>query len=304
MQHLVQVFAGDAQEGFLTADLPAPLPRHVDRHAQRRPAGPLAHPGLQHPQLALLDGELGVAHVPVVGLELAEYAHQLLEDPGETVTQRRQGQRVADPGHHVLALGVDQEVAVFPLVAAGRIAGEGDTGSGVVVAVAEHHGLHVDGSAEIMGNAFADPVGHGAGAVPGFEYGRDGAGELVGRLLGKGMAGGVLHDLLVGLAQVAEGPRRDLGITLHPRLQLGVLEGVVEAGPVDAQHDPPVHGDKAAVGVVGEALVTRLLRQPLDGRVVETEVEAPYPSSPAWRTWRRTEHSRGAGPTDRPTSFP
>ena len=93
----------------------------------------------------------------------------------EAVTQRGQGQGVADAGHHVLALGVDQEVPVFALGAAGRVAGEADTGSGVVVAVAEHHGLHVDGSAEIMGNAFADPVGHGPGAVPGLEHGLDGA---------------------------------------------------------------------------------------------------------------------------------
>ncbi len=39
---------------------------HVHGHAQRGAAGALAHPGLQHPQLALIDGELGVAHVAVV----------------------------------------------------------------------------------------------------------------------------------------------------------------------------------------------------------------------------------------------
>jgi hypothetical protein len=41
-------------------------------------AGALAHPGLQHPELALLDGELGVAHVAVVALEAGEDGQQLL----------------------------------------------------------------------------------------------------------------------------------------------------------------------------------------------------------------------------------
>ena len=40
--------------------------RHVDGHPQRGRAGALADPRLEHPELALLDGELGVAHVPVV----------------------------------------------------------------------------------------------------------------------------------------------------------------------------------------------------------------------------------------------
>ena len=53
-------------------------------------------------------------------------------------------QGVADPGHHVLTLGVDQVVAVGGGVAVGRVAGEGDPGAGVLALVAEHHGLDVD----------------------------------------------------------------------------------------------------------------------------------------------------------------
>ena len=39
---------------------------HVDGHPERRTPCPLAHTGLEHPELALVDRELGVAHVPVV----------------------------------------------------------------------------------------------------------------------------------------------------------------------------------------------------------------------------------------------
>ena len=73
---------------------------------------------------------------------------------------------VADAGHHVLALGVDQEVAVGPVLAGGGVAGEADAGAGVVVAVAEHHRLHVDRGAEVVADALADAVGDGPGAVP------------------------------------------------------------------------------------------------------------------------------------------
>ena len=41
----------------------------LGRDDERRGRGPLADPGLQHPQLAALDGELDVAQVPVVTLQ-------------------------------------------------------------------------------------------------------------------------------------------------------------------------------------------------------------------------------------------
>jgi hypothetical protein len=42
---------------------------HLHRQPHRRLGGALAHPGLEDEELALLDGELDVAHVPVVALE-------------------------------------------------------------------------------------------------------------------------------------------------------------------------------------------------------------------------------------------
>ena len=83
------------------------------RNAAR--GGALAHPGLQHPQLAALDGELDVAQVPVVRLQPAHHGVQLLRRARVPVGQVGQGQRVADPGDHVLALRVGQVVAVIAL---------------------------------------------------------------------------------------------------------------------------------------------------------------------------------------------
>ena len=68
----------------------------------------------------------------------------------------------ADAGHHVLALGVDQEFAVEQLFAGRRIAGEGDAGGAAFAAIAEHHGLHRDGGAPVFGNVVQLAIGVGA----------------------------------------------------------------------------------------------------------------------------------------------
>ena len=246
---------------------------HVDRHLQRGGAGALADPGLEHPELALLDGELGVAHVAVVRLEPGEDLEQLGVDLGELLLQLRDRLGVADAGHHVLALGVDQEVAVGALVAGGRVAGEADAGARVVVAVAEDHGLHVDRGAQVVRDALAVAVGDGPGPVPAAEDRLDGAAQLVGRVLGEGLAGVALDDLLVGVDQVAQQLGGHLGVRGGAGQLLGRVEEGVELLAGELEHDAPVHGDEAAVGVEGEALVTGLGGQPLDRLVVEAEVE-------------------------------
>ena len=60
--------------------------------------------------------------------------------------------RRADAGDHVFALRVFEELAVEGLLAGGGVAGEADAGGGGVAQVAEDHGLHVDGGAEIVGD--------------------------------------------------------------------------------------------------------------------------------------------------------
>ncbi len=55
-------------DGFFARQMNRSFLRHVDGHLQSRPAGSLADARLEHPELALLDGELGVAHVAVVVL--------------------------------------------------------------------------------------------------------------------------------------------------------------------------------------------------------------------------------------------
>ena len=80
------------------------------------------------------------------------------------------------------------------------------------------------------------------------------------------MTGDVVHDPLVDFAQVARASAGISASTVDAGRILGLLERIVERPRVDAQHDPPVHGDEPTVGVVGEALVAGLGGQALDRR--------------------------------------
>jgi hypothetical protein len=59
---------------------------------------------------------------------------------------------VPGAGDDVLALRADQEVAVGHVLAGGGVTGEGHAGRRAVAEVAEHHHLHVDGGAEVVGD--------------------------------------------------------------------------------------------------------------------------------------------------------
>ena len=52
-----------------------------------------------------------------------------------------------------------------------------------------------------------------------------------------------------------------------------VLQNVLEVVMLDVEHHVGIHLDEAPVGIIGEAPVAGLLRQRLDGVVVEAEVE-------------------------------
>ncbi len=178
MQHLIELIGREAHQGLTLGDLPLrPAASvglgHVDGHLQCRGTGALAHPGLQHPELALFDGELGVAHVGVVPLEPVEDLDQVPVDRREVQLHVVEVLGVADAGHDIFALGVDQEVAVGLVLARGSVAGEAHAGAGVVVAVTEHHGLHRDRGAQVVADPLACAVGNGASTVPALEDGLD-----------------------------------------------------------------------------------------------------------------------------------
>ena len=163
------------------------LLRQLDGDAQSGLRGALAVARLQHPQLALLDGEFEVLHVAVMLFELGVDAEQF----GEGFRQRRLHRRLvgagllarrlgdllrrADAGDHVLALGIDQKLAVEFFLAGRGIAREGDAGGRGLAHIAEHHGLHVDRGAPAFRNSVQAAIGDGALVHPRAEHRADGA---------------------------------------------------------------------------------------------------------------------------------
>ena len=207
VQDLVELRRLDARYGLLLGD--EPFARHVDRNLQRRRNGALAVAALEHPQLAFLDGELHVLHVAVMPLQRLADAFELGEGFRHDRFERRlvaaafdarflgDGLRRPDAGDHVLALRVHQELAVKPLVARRRVAGEGNARRAGLAAVAEYHGLDVDRGAPAFGQVVELPVFDGAGIVPAIEDRADCAPELLVDVLREGLAELGLHHLLV-----------------------------------------------------------------------------------------------------------
>ncbi len=246
---------------------------HVDGDAHFGLGRALAVARLQDPQLVVFDGELDVLHVAVVLLQPSRD----LDEFAVALRQRRlqvgQGLGLADAGDHVLALGVDQIIA-FRLQLAGRcVARHGDAGGAIVAHVAEHHGLDVDGGAEVMGDVGRVAIGEGALAVPGLEHRLGGEAELFDRIVGEFVADIGAHDL-------AELPRH-LAPVLGLELGVGFHLGVAPPGGDDrledlvgnAEHDAAEHLHQTPIGIEDEARILGALDQPLGDDVIEPEVE-------------------------------
>ena len=142
-------------------------------------SGSLAVSGLQHVELAVLNGELHVLHISVVVFEGRANLLELLERLGEFLCHLRDGHRSTNACNNVLALCVGQELAHELLFAGGGVTGERNAGAAVVAHVAECHGLYVNGSTPGIGNVVVAAVNVCSGVVPGTEYCHHGAHQLL-----------------------------------------------------------------------------------------------------------------------------
>ena len=285
VQQLVELSGVDAAHSLFLGD--EAFFFHLNGDVQRGGGGTLAHASLQHPQLALLDGELDVAHVAIVVLENGEHALELLAGFLQAVDmlQLGDGARVANARDNVFALGVHQVVAVEFLLAVCGVAGKCNAGSGSLALVAEHHALHVNGGAQIVGNLVLLAVEHRARVVPAAEHGLDGQLQLnVGVLresdravndeLGMLFSGNVLRENLLELSdeflQVFSG---ELGVALHAASEFLGGNGIFEQVAVEAHNHVREHLDEAAIAVPREASVVGVLDEAVNRLVVQTEVQ-------------------------------
>ena len=257
----------------------------IDGDLQRRLGRALPVARLQHVQTALLDRELDVLHVAVVALqplhhvlELLEHlrqrlfhggllvAHFLAGDPG-------QGLGRADAGHHVLALGVDQELAIEARLARRRIAGEGHAGGRGLAHVAEDHGLDVHRRAPALGDVVHAAIELGPVVHPAGEHRADGAPQLRLGVLREVRAEFAGHGLLVVGDDLLPVLGRERGVDGDVQALLMLVEDLLEHVVVEVEHHVRIHLDETAIGIEGEAAVARQLGQPLHRFVVQAEIE-------------------------------
>jgi hypothetical protein len=175
--------------------------------------------------------------------------------------------RRAHAAHHVLALGVGQEVARWVRGAGQLVARKRDAAAARVALVAEDHLLDVDRGAPVVGDAVDAPVLHRAAAHPGVEDCADRAEELVARLGRERVQG------LERRRQLAQGLGVEPAVVIDAAFTFDGADRRFEALGRDARHDVAVHLHQAPVGVPGEAFVAGALGQPDDAAIVHAEVQ-------------------------------
>ena len=218
MEQLIQLVRVHSHDRSAPVD--QALAHHVHRHLHGGLGRPLPGAGLEQVQRPALHRELDVLHVPVVLLQGGAYLLELGVQLGPPLGHFGDRLGIADSGHHVLSLSVGEELAEGLLLARGRVAGEGDSGAGVLAHVAEHHRLYVHRRPHVVGDAMHAAVVDGAAAVPAAEYGLDCAPQLLPGVIGEGMPRFALDYLLEGGDQGFEVVGRELGIALDAALAL------------------------------------------------------------------------------------
>src|SRR5438034_910680 len=235
--------------------------------------GPLRASRLEHVELAALDRELEVLRVAVVLLEPLRDLLELLVHLRHLAAQLRDLRRRADARHDVLALRVDEVLAVEHLLSRVRVTREGDAGAGVVAHIAEDHGHDRDGGAEVVADLELVAVVDGALAEPRVEDRLDRETQLHLRIVGEGVLRLSAHNVLVFLDELLERLRLQVGVGLRAGRLLLRLERVFELLAGDAEHDAAEHGDEPSVCIPRETRVLRELLQAGARRVTQAEVE-------------------------------
>ena len=271
MQQGIQIAGIDHGHGLLLGD--HALVHQIAGDLQSGGSGALAVTGLEHIQLAVFYGKLHILHIPVVILQRVADLHELGIGLRELLGHLVDGHGGTDTGHHVLALGVGQELAHELLLAGGGVAGKGHAGAAVIAHVAEGHGLDVDGGTPGVGDVIVTAIDVGTGIVPAAEHGLNGTQQLL-----LGIGGEVLTDLglVLGL-ELAGQLLQVLGGELHvlsdALLGLHLVNELLEILLAHLHDHVRVHLDETAIAVPGPAGVIGLLCNDRHHVLVETQIQ-------------------------------
>ena len=245
----------------------------IASNLERCLCGSLTVSGLQHVELAVLDGELHILHVSVVVLEGLADLVELLECLRELLLHLVDVHRGAHARNDVLTLCVGQELTEEALLARRRISRERNASAAVIAHVTECHGLHVDSRAPGVGDIVVAAVHVCARVVPGAEHSLDGTHQLllrVGREVLAQLRLVLSLELVCELLEVRSGEIHVLG---HAAILLHLVDELLKILLADFHNDVGVHLDKSSVAVPSPTRIVGLLCQDLDHVLVEAEVQ-------------------------------
>ena len=271
MQQGIQLLGLHAQDSFLLGN--HALVHQITCDLQSSLSGTLAVTGLQHVQMAVLDGELHILHIAEVVLQTGCDLNELIVHLRHLILQMADGRRSAHAGHNVLALCIDQVLAHQLLSAGGGVTGECNAGAGAVARVAECHLLNVDCGAPLVGDLVHLTVDVCTGVIPAAEDGLDSLDQLIAGILREGTAFVLLVDLLEGADQFLQVISSQVHVVLDALGFLHLVDLDLEQALRDHHNDVGEHLHEAAVAVVSEAGVAGLFSQTLNSLVVQAQVQ-------------------------------
>ena len=208
-----------------------------------------------------------------MGLHLAHGGDEFLIGFRQHLVHLRKRPRGADAGHHILALGVDEELAIEFLRAGRGVPGEAHAGGGVVATVPEDHLHDIDSRAQVGGDVVRAAVHLSPGVLPGTEHGVHGPVQLLDRIGCPFTTQVIVADLLEGADELLEVIRAKIGVEFDATLAFQLGQGVLVGVCRDALDYFAVHLDETPVAVPGKTLIAGLLG---DGRhriIGDTKIE-------------------------------
>jgi hypothetical protein len=252
------------------------LVEQVERDPRRRLRRALAGTRLQQVEHALLHGELEVLHVAEGALQAGGHVEQGLPHRGGDRGELVVAVRAAPAADHVLALRVEEEIHPWPRLAAARVAREAHARARQPAGVAEHHALHRDRGAHVVGQAVHRAVGARLVRMPGREHRGDRLAQLLVRILREGLAGFAPVGVEVAGGELAQ--RREVEHALVALAALATLAAHgLEVGVEMLRVDPGDHlaiaGDQAPVGIPGQARMAADAQQAGQRGLGEADVE-------------------------------
>ena len=199
--------------------------------------------------------------------------HKLLIAFRKILFQSGNGLRGTDTGHHILALGIDQVLAVNALRASGRISGEGHARSRGVSHISKYHGLYVYRRAPIAGDVIHTSVYNRSLIIPGTEYGLHRLHQLYSGILRELLALVFLINIFKSDNNFLHVVRRQIGVILYALGLFDLIQNPFKIGLGNLHNHIGEHLNKSAVRIISKAGISCLLRKTFYSRIRQTQIQ-------------------------------